>query len=180
MRFDIETPLAGYKGTVGGVTFVDGRARVADTQKAELAYFRRHNYKITPVRERADTDDAGSVTAPAEPGSEDPGPEAKEPTQDGEAPGDTGERPDPAGDNGEGFDPSSLTDAVKAAAASGSTGDGAGDAAEQLRKPAKNALVAAWTTYAKQLGITDDELGGKTKNELVELVDQHEKKEAGQ
>ena len=91
-----------------------------------------------------------------------------------------GERPDPAGDNGEGFDSSSLTDAVKAAAASGSTGDGAGDAAEQLRKPAKNAPVAAWTTYAKQLGITDDELGGKTKNELVELVDQHEKKEAGQ
>lgn len=177
MRFDIETPLAGYKGTVGGVTFVDGRARVDDTQKAELAYFRRHNYKITPVRERADTDDgADSVTAPAEPSSEAPVPEAKQPAQDSEAPGDTGERPDRAGDNGEGFDSSSLTDAVKTASVSGSAGDGA----EQLRKPAKNAPVAAWTAYAKQLGITDDELGGKTKNELVELVDQHEKKEAGQ
>ncbi|MBO2461176.1 hypothetical protein [Actinomadura violacea] len=178
MRFDIETPLAGYKGTVGGVTFVDGRARVDDTQKAELAYFRRHNYKITPVRERAGTDDADSVTAPAEPSSE-AGPEAEQPTQDGEAPS-TSERPDPTEDTAEGFDSSSLTDALKAAAASGSTGDGAGDAAEQLRKPAKNAPVAAWTAYAKQLGITDDELGGKTKNELVELVDQHEKKEAGQ
>ncbi|WP_141575865.1 hypothetical protein [Actinomadura sp. WMMA1423] len=156
MQFDVETPLKGYNGAVGAVTFVDGRARVTSDQRAELAYFRRHDYKITPVAE--------SAGKPADAAAQRQG-EPYEPTGDG---------------TGEGFDASALTAAAAKAAEtakpSGTDEDGPG---EPLRKPAKNAPVAAWTTYAKQLGATDEELGGKTKNELVELVDQYEQREVG-
>lgn len=194
MQFDVETPLRGYKGTVGGVTFVDGRARVGSDQKAELAYFRRHGYKITRVEEPADRGDPGGGPDPESAG---PGGKDAEPSE-GE-----GTQPDPEGEAGqtaaeaaaqlqgtpyeptedgtsEGFDASALTEATTAAAAEQPAPNGDGDS-EPLRRPAKAAPVSAWTAYAKQLGATDEELGGKTKNELVELVTQYEtKREAGQ
>ncbi|WP_242890791.1 hypothetical protein [Actinomadura litoris] len=175
MRFHIETPLAGYTGTVGAVTFVNGRARVDDTQKAELAYFRRHHYKITPVGDQAEDEPSGDP-APGAPGGEDQDDGGEQPEPDDQATPGTDDRAEAAGDGPQDPDSPSPTGATTATtpAAPGSAGDGAG---EQLRKPAKAAPVAAWTAYAKQLGITDDELGGKTKNELVDLVDHHEKKE---
>ncbi|MGI5201638.1 hypothetical protein ACQEU6_08660 [Spirillospora sp. CA-108201] len=195
MHFDVETPLRGYKGTVGAVTFVDGRARVTSDQRAELAYFRRHGYKITPVKEStgepADAGDPGGNSgnpAAAGPGgtSED---QAEQPSPDGgtgqtaaEAAAERQGEPYKPADSGtgDGFDSSALTDtaATKAAETANPSGTDEDEPGE-LRKPAKNAPVAVWTAYAKQLGATDDELGGKTKNELVELVDQYENREVG-
>lgn len=58
-RHTVTTPVAGYHGTVGGVTFVDGTAVVDDeTHAAELAYFRGAGYDIAPE---------GAPSAPAEP-----------------------------------------------------------------------------------------------------------------
>ncbi|MFI0406590.1 hypothetical protein [Actinomadura sp. 3N508] len=196
MQFDVETPLAGYNGTVGAVTFAAGRARVDGDRKAELGYFRRHGYRITPVAEPTDAGEPGGP-APADPAAEPPEP-TETPQAKDEPPGPPGpagpggeseptvaegaaqpdsEQPDPTGTgNGTGEDPAPSSTASQDTPTVGGSEGGTG---EQLRRPPKNAPVAAWTAYARQLGLTDSELGGKTKNELVELVAQHEKREAG-
>lgn len=57
MRFTVTTPVAGYSGKVGGVTFVDGQATVdEDTHAAELAYFRAQGYGVTDEHTEPDLD----------------------------------------------------------------------------------------------------------------------------
>lgn len=193
MQFDVETPRLGYDGTLGGVTFVGGRARVDASKRGELAYFRRNGYKVTPVeepvREAADSDDPGSGPDPAAAGpdsevpetsgaqDEPPGPDGETAQTTAEAAAQATGTPFEGGDGaGGGFDASALADATAKKAIE----TGGGEAGEQVRRPPKNAPVAAWTDYARHLGITDEELGGKTKNELVELVDEHETKKEAQ
>jgi hypothetical protein len=152
MRYEVHTPLKGYSGTVADVVFAGGRAVVDGSQRAALAYFHRHGYGILPVKGEP-LDSGGSVADAAEPGRTAP----VEPGGQGDEDGDESEG---AGRPGE-PEPRTATE----------------QEAERLPKPAKNAPVAAWTAYTAQLlGVLADDLGGKTKVELQELVAEHEKK----
>lgn len=42
----VVAPVAGFSGTVVGVVFVDGAARVDPRNQAALGYFRRHGYHV--------------------------------------------------------------------------------------------------------------------------------------
>lgn len=43
----VTTPVAGFSGVVAGVAFADGAAETSN--RAALAYFRRHGYGIAPA-----------------------------------------------------------------------------------------------------------------------------------
>jgi hypothetical protein len=49
MRYRVTTPVAGYAGTVGSVTFADGAAEVDESAEAELGYFRARGYGVEEV-----------------------------------------------------------------------------------------------------------------------------------
>ena len=46
MKAFIETPVAHYDGIVAGLRFVDGKAEEDNVTDAQLAYFKRHGYKV--------------------------------------------------------------------------------------------------------------------------------------
>jgi hypothetical protein len=159
MQYEVQTPLRGYNGTVAGVTFAGGRATVDADQHAALSYFSRHHYVITPIRsEPADSDDPGDG------GQQPPGPPGE---TTGTADPNRQEPPEPEAEHGDGT-------------AAEPTGETRAEG-QPLARPGKNAAVATWAAYTAQLlGVTVDELGGKTKNELQQLVAEHEQKGADQ
>jgi len=46
MKAIIETPVKHYDGIVAGLRFVDGKAEDDNVTEAQLAYFKRHEYKV--------------------------------------------------------------------------------------------------------------------------------------
>jgi hypothetical protein len=71
--FRVTTPVDGFTGSVGGVTFVDGRADVDDqTNPGELGYFRGAGYSVEDLAElTAAAEQPEESAPPTDPGTDD-------------------------------------------------------------------------------------------------------------
>ncbi|GAA0972714.1 hypothetical protein Q7689_00330 [Nocardiopsis tropica] len=68
MRYDVTSPVKGYNGVVGGVTFYRGRAHVDDaTHFAAVEYMRRRGYTLTEVREEQPEETPAEDATPEKP-----------------------------------------------------------------------------------------------------------------
>ena len=55
-RYQVHTPVAGFAGEVGGVSFMDGTAEVdSDVQAAALAYFQAAGYTVVSLDDDEDS-----------------------------------------------------------------------------------------------------------------------------
>jgi len=67
-RYDVQAPVEGYNGEVGGVRFYKGRAHVdSSTHFAAVEYMRRRGYMLTEVREEESEKTPSEDTTPDKP-----------------------------------------------------------------------------------------------------------------
>ena len=67
-RYDVQAPVEGYNGEVGGVRFYKGRAHVdSSTHFAAVEYMRRRGYTLTEVREEQPEETPAEDATPDKP-----------------------------------------------------------------------------------------------------------------
>lgn len=135
----VRTPVPGWTGDVGKIHFSDGEAKVSDDAQ-ELGYFIAAGYQVL------DLDDAVKALEESDSGDDNEhAEELQDPTQTVEQGGSDA--------NDEGDDPQIVADVDD---------DGV---AEVL--PRKNASAEEWRRFGVEHGLTQDEVDGMSRDDLV-------------